>query len=138
LSLREIDPVLFVSSIERSVEFYQCQLGFDLGFALTGDGGKMLHASIVNGDVTILLGCTDSSMDRRPSGVELYTYVDDVDEYYARVCSAGAVPSRDLADQFWGDRSFTVTDPDGYVLTFAQSVRAFDPSRDIPAIPTTV
>jgi PhnB protein len=139
LSLREIEPVLFVSSIERSVEFYEEKLGFDLGFAMTGDGGRMLHASVVNGSVKIMLGYADPSAEQRlGGGAELYIYAGDVDEYYERVRSAGTELTRDIEDQFWGDRTFTVTDPDGYVLTFAQTVRTFDPSRDIPAIPATV
>jgi len=139
MSLKAIEPVLFVSSIERSVDFYQEKLGFDLGFAMTGDGGRMLHASVVNGGVKLMLGYRAPSAEQRlGGGAELYTYVDDVDQYYEQVRSAGAPVTHEIEDQFWGDRIFTVTDPDGYVLTFAQTVRAFDPSRDIPAIPATV
>jgi uncharacterized glyoxalase superfamily protein PhnB len=138
LALREIQPVLFVSSIERSVEFYQEKLGFELGFAMTGDGGRMLHASVVSGTVKIMLGESESPAARPlGGGAELYIYVDDVDQYYERVRLAGTELTHDIEDQFWGDRTFTVTDSDGYVLTFAQTVRAFDPSRDIPAIPAT-
>jgi PhnB protein len=139
MSLTAIEPILFVSSIERSVDFYQEKLGFDLGFAMTGDGGKMLHASVTNGAVKLMLGYAEPSAERRPGGgAELYIYAGDVDEYYERVRSAGTVLTSEIEDQFWGDRTFTVTDPDGYVLTFAQTVRAFDPARDIPAIPATV
>ena len=45
----------------------------------------------------------------------------------------GASITMEIQDQFWGDRTFTVTDPEGYVLTFAQTVRAFDPSQPMPA-----
>jgi PhnB protein len=139
MSLLELQPILFVSGIEQSVDFYLDKLGFNLGFAVTGDGGKMLHASVINGCVTLMLAYGDSMVERRlGGGAELYVYVDDVDGYYERVVAAGTVPSRDIEDQFWGDRTFTVTDPDGYVTTFAQTVRAFDPARDIPAIPATV
>lgn len=139
MSLQEMQPILFVSSIEQSVDFYQEKLGFDLGFAMTGDGGRMLHASIVNGAVTLMLAYADPTIERRlGGGAELYVYVDGVDGYHGRVVAAGAVPSRDIEDQFWGDRTFTVTDPDGYVITFAETMRAFDPARDIPAIPATV
>lgn len=137
--LQEIQPILFVRSVERAVEFYQERLGFNLGFALTGDGGRMLHASIVHGAVTVMLAYADPAVERRlGGGAELYVYVDDVDRYHEHVVAARTVLSHDIEDQFWGDRTFTVSDPDGYVITFAQTVRAFDPARDIPAIPATV
>jgi|SRR5215204_6426523 len=136
MALKEIHPILWVSSIERSVLFYQQRLGFDLAFAMTGDGGTMVHASITNGGVTLMLGTKPDGGVAIGGGVELYTYADDVDAYYERVCSAGAPVTQAIADQYWGDRTFTVTDPDGHVLTFAQTVRAFDPARDVPVAAT--
>lgn len=134
MAFKEIQPILHVSSIEQSVTFYQEQLGFDLGFAMTGDGGSMVYASVVNGAVTIMLGYDDlpDGEKRLGGGVVLYTYLDDVDGYYERVRSAGTAMTEEITDQYWGDRTFTVTDPDGYVLIFAQTVRAFDPERDVP------
>ncbi len=134
MTLKSLEPILWVRSIEDSVAFYQEKLGFELRFAMTGDGGKMLHASVVNGDVVLMLG--DAADRPRGGGVELYTYAENVDEYYARVRDAGTQVTQEITDQYWGDRTFTVTDPDGYVLTFAQTVREFDPARDIPAMAT--
>jgi len=134
VTLKSLEPILWVRSIEDSVAFYQEKLGFELQFAMTGDGGKMLHASVVNGDVALMLG--DAADRSRGGGAELYTYAENVDEYYARVRAAGAQFTQEITDQYWGDRTFTVTDPDGYVLTFAQTVRGFDPARDVPAVAT--
>ena len=134
MTLKSLEPILWVRSIEDSVAFYQEQLGFTLRFAMTGDGGRMLHASVSNGDVVLMLG--DGADRPRGGGAELYTYADDVDAYYERVRRAGASLTQEITDQYWGDRTFTVTDPDGYVLTFAQTVRAFDPERDVPVAAT--
>ena len=132
MSLKQVLPMLWVESIERSVEYYQQSLGFDLQFAMNGDGGAMLHASVINGDVALMLGYKSETPGAVPGfhggGAELYITLDDVDAYYDSVRAAGAAISQELADQYWGDRTFTVTDPDGYVLTFAQNVRAFDPA----------
>ena len=141
MGLKQLQPILWVSDIERSVDFYTEKLGFDLGFAMTGDGGRMLHASVVNGDVTLMLGYKDEAntpVEGRGlgGGAELYTMMDGVDDYYARVRGAGTAFTQELTDQYWGDRTFTVTDPDGYVLTFAETVRAFDPAHDRPAVAT--
>lgn len=135
MTLKTLTPILWVRSIEHSVDFYGEKLGFDLQFAMTGDGGKMLHASVVNGDVTLMIGSKEDGT-LPGDGAELYISLDGVDGYYERVRGQGAPISEAIADQYWGDRTFTVTDPDGYVLTFAQTVRAFDPERDVPvAVP---
>ena len=141
MSLKELQPILWVSSIEQSVDFYRDKLGFDLGFAMTGDGGRLVHASVTNGSVTLMLGYKDGANipvegRRLGGGAELYTYADDVDGYYERVRRAGTALTQEITDQYWGDRTFTVTDPDGYVLTFAQTVREFAP--DLPAVAATV
>lgn len=136
MSMREVQPILYASSIEQSVAFYQEHLGFELRFAMTGDGGRMVHASLVKDAVTIMLGYKEAEHpdQRLGGGAVLYTYVDDVDGYFEQVVAAGTALTEALTDQYWGDRTFTVTDPDGYVLTFAQTVRAFDPSNaPVPA-----
>ena len=37
--------------------------------------------------------------------------------------------AEEITDQFWGDRTFSVRDPNGYVLMFARNVHAFDPAK---------
>jgi PhnB protein len=49
------------------------------------------------------------------SPVMLHLYVDDVDAVVARAVAAGAKLVRPVQDQFYGDRSGTVTDPYGHV-----------------------
>ena len=46
-------------------------------------------------------------------------YVEDVDAFCNRATAAGATVRRPLADQFYGDRSCTLTDPFGHTWTFA-------------------
>ena len=38
----------------------------------------------------------------------------------------------EITDQFWGDRTFTVEDKDGYLLTFSKHVRDMDFSQMQP------
>jgi PhnB protein len=44
-------------------------------------------------------------------------YVNDVDTTYKQAISAGGVEVKPLQDQFYGDRSGTLTDPFGHVWT---------------------
>jgi PhnB protein len=51
--------------------------------------------------------------------VSLMIYVDDVDTTYPQAIAAGGVEMKPLQDQFYGDRSGTLTDPFGHVWTVA-------------------
>lgn len=46
-------------------------------------------------------------------------YVDDVDTVFNRAIESGGVQLKPLLDQFYGDRSGTLTDPYGHVWTVA-------------------
>ena len=53
------------------------------------------------------------------SPVHLLFYVDDCDAVFQRAIAAGATEVRPLRDQFYGDRSGTLTDPFGHQWTIA-------------------
>lgn len=130
--LTALEPILWVNNIERSVAYYREKLGFDLRMAMNGPDGAMVHASVSNGTVSLMLGYKDgvpADPARSGGGAELYINTDDVDALYRQALNAGTAITNEIADQYWGDRTFTVTDPDGYVLTFAQTVRAFMPEE---------
>ena len=51
------------------------------------------------------------------SPVSLMIYVDDVDTIFNQAIESGAEQVKPLQDQFYGDRSGTLTDPFGHVWT---------------------
>jgi len=53
-------------------------------------------------------------------GVRLYLDTDDVATLHARALALGAEIIRDLEVRPWGMREFTLRDPNGYIMTFAQ------------------
>ena len=59
----------------------------------------------------------------------LYVYCEDVDALFARAVAAGAKAIKPPQDQFYGDRTCTVEDQDGYWWNFATNVADFDPSK---------
>lgn len=62
--------------------------------------------------------------ENRGAGVTFYLHVNgDVDAYYQEVVGKGAKVVEEIKTQDWGDRTFTVADPDGYHLAFYQTVR---------------
>jgi uncharacterized glyoxalase superfamily protein PhnB len=46
----------------------------------------------------------------------------DLDDYYRQVRGKTTIDC-EIADQYWGDRTFTTHNLGGYVLTFAKTVK---------------
>jgi PhnB protein len=88
---------------------------------LPGPGGKVGHAEIKIGNSPIMLADEHPQMGASSpqtlggSPVSLCLYVEDVDGLFDRAVSAGAKVVRPVKDQFYGDRSGTVSDPFGHV-----------------------
>src|SRR6266540_1232828 len=51
--------------------------------------------------------------------ITLLFYVPDVDAQFAKAVAAGGTVKQALKDQFYGDRSGTITDPFGHIWTIA-------------------
>ncbi len=138
-AMKSVMPLLWVRSIEDAVDYYRDVLGFDVEFTMNGPDGKMMHGSVRSGDVALMFGYYNNGAppaadDKVGGGALLYFNMDEgVDAYYDKVRAAGAQVTEQITDQFWGDRNFTIKDLNGYELTFAQNVRAFDPTHDLPA-----
>jgi PhnB protein len=83
------------------------------------------HAEIRIGDSIVMLSdATDDKEWKSPDAfggtpVGLMVYVDNVDQVFSRALKAGATEKKALSDQFYGDRSGTLTDPFGHVWTVA-------------------
>jgi uncharacterized glyoxalase superfamily protein PhnB len=57
----------------------------------------------------------------------VYVYVDDVDAHHAKAAAQGARILNPPVDQFYGDRTYTLEDPEGHQWTFGQHVRDVAP-----------
>lgn len=57
---------------------------------------------------------------RSPAGVFMCIQVDDIDERFAALKTAGVPFAQEITDQAWGHRSFSVTEPNDLVLFFFQ------------------
>ena len=78
-----------------------------------GDSRIMLNDAMMGGKGPKALGGSPAS---------LWIYVEDCDALFKRAVAAGGkvLPGMGhMADQFWGDRSGTFTDPHGYTWTIA-------------------
>ena len=110
-------PYLCCKDAARAIEFYKKAFGATEAIRLSEPGGRIRHAEIRIGNAPIMLSDEYPEMDVRSpqslggSPVLIHLYVDDVDALASRAVAAGAKLLRPVADQFYGDRSGTLTDP---------------------------
>src|SRR5208282_4670579 len=92
---------------------------------MDGPGGRIMHAEVKIGTSPIMLTdeCPEmnflSPQSRGGTSVCILLYVEDVDAVVKQAVAAGATVLRPVQDQFYGDRSGTVTDPFGHVWNVA-------------------
>jgi uncharacterized glyoxalase superfamily protein PhnB len=115
-------PYLAVSDARAAIRFYREAFGAELdGPLVVAADGRVGHAELRIGDATVMLADpwempgVDNPTALGATTVQLHLYVDDVDETYRRAVAAGGVGQRPPADQPYGDRSGTVSDPFGHV-----------------------
>ncbi len=116
-----ITPNFAVLDVQESIAWFE-KLGFEsLGTANAPDG-TIMHAELSRGQARVMLGPAMGAVGA--PGLELYIKLEDgIDLYCDAVKTRGVTLAEELHDEFWGDRTFKVKHPDGYVIMFAQSVR---------------
>jgi PhnB protein len=132
-----VTPQLTFDNAAQAIEWYKKGLGAEEISRAVGPDGKIMHAEIRIGDSRIMLH--DAMMHAKGpkafggSPAALWLYVEDCDALFNRAVSAGAQvfpgPMGHLQDQFWGDRSGTVTDPHGYAWTIATHKEDLSPQE---------
>jgi PhnB protein len=120
-----VTPYLIVQGAAAAIEFYKKAFGAKELMRMPGPGGKVGHAELQIGDSRIMLADEHPEMGAKGPGsfggspVGLLLYVEDVDARFNRAVAAGGKVKKPLADQFYGDRSGTLTDPFGHQWTIA-------------------
>lgn len=118
-------PYLICKGAARAIEFYKQAFGATELFRLEGPGGSVGHAEVKIGDSPIMLADEHPDMgfvgpqSLGGTPVSILLYFDDCDAVFHRAIAAGGTELRPLADQFYGDRSGTITDPFGHVWSIA-------------------
>ena len=128
-----VTPYLIVNDGERALDYYQKAFGASEVFKMGAPGGKIGHAEIQIGTSRVMLADENPAWGAKAptpgvsTPVQLMIYVEDVDATFKRALAAGAKETQPIKNQFYGDRSGTLTDPFGHVWTIATHI------EDVPA-----
>jgi PhnB protein len=120
-----LTPYLIVRGAVKAIEFYKQAFKASELYRLPMPDGRLGHAELQIGDSRLMLADEMPEMNIRGpeslggSPVGLCLYVEDCDALFKQAVGAGAKVERELADQFYGDRSGTVIDPFGHKWTLA-------------------
>lgn len=114
-------PYLIIKDAAQAIEFYKKAFNAEeLCRIPSPDGDRLIHSAVKIGDSILFI------MDEVPqmgalgpkslggSSVTIHLYVEDVDSLYNQAVKAGAEVRMPLADQPWGDRYGSLTDPFGH------------------------
>ena len=124
-----VTPQLTMENAAAAIDWYRKALGAEELSRAVGPDGKIMHAELRIGDSVFMLnddmmGGGHTARAQGSSPFSLWVYVPDCDALFARAVAAGAkiwggTTWGRMQDQFWGDRSGTIEDPEGYRWTIA-------------------
>lgn len=130
-------PAVIPSVVYRDPKAAQAWLerafGFETRMLIEGPGGddSQIHLEMSAGEGVVFIGGRWSDRVRSPldvggaNTVFLHVHLSDgIDAHFARARDAGATVLQEPKDEFYGDRSYHVLDPEGHTWVFGQTVRS--------------
>jgi len=143
-----ISPSVFYDDPRTAIDWLCRAFGFEVRLLVEGEGGRVEHSELTFGEGLVMVGtagggnpakeawqkshASPTSMGGKTTQA-LAIFVDDVDAHCERARAAGAKIVRepetnDYGDDYWSDRSYGATDPEGHLWWFMQRMR--DPKSD--------
>ena len=109
---------IYVSDLERSKAFYRDTLGWKLGT----EEGNVAGLAFGAGYVVMHQDNRNPDARRYAGGMNVSVNVESADAEHARLSASGAKVTA-LSDWPWGERNFSITDPDGYSWIISQAIQ---------------
>ena len=118
-----------------AIDFYSKVFGATERMRMPSPGDRIGHAELEIGDSIIMLADEHPEMGIRGpkaiggSPVTISVYVDDVDGVFELAVKEGATATRQVENQFYGDRSGQFEDPFGHRWSVATHVEDVPPDE---------
>lgn len=118
----KIEPLIYVSNLSNSIRFYTEILEFRKGDLYPDDKNPTYAPIFIDGYKLMLATARNKNNKFHPggiggSGVQFFIQVDNVDEIYERIKDRVKILDK-IETKSWGDREFTIKDPDDYLISF--------------------
>ena len=130
-----VTPYLVLRNAARAIDFYKEAFGAQELFRMPAPGGRIGHAELQIGSSRIMMADEHPEIGalgpetRGGATSSLVLYVEDADAVFDRAVKAGAKVDRPLANQFYGDRTGSLTDPFGHVWHISTHVEDVSPEE---------
>lgn len=124
---KRIVPVLKVSDMQKSVDFYAGVLGVSVAWRAANDGGG--ENCMLQAGATALLLSTDPQLGDKPQFTgTLYFNMVGVQDFFESIKEEVEVVWP-LETMDYGQREFGIRDGDGYTLAFAEDLEGDEGGR---------
>lgn len=131
----KVMPIIAVGSVDTTRDFYVDTLGFTHMMGVVGKDGQMDFCSVLLGGAQVMFTRgRPAAAAGQSQAVEIYLKVEDVDALHARLQKKGLSIVEPLTLQWWGDRTFKVQDPNGYVVWFYTNVAEPKPPQGMKVV----
>ena len=130
-----VTPYLAVDDAAKAIDWYTNAFGAKERVRMDAPGGHIGHAELEIGDSLVMLSDPFPQASTTPpkelggTTVSVMLYVEDVDAVAKKALDAGAIATMEVADQFWGDRMGSITDPFGHSWSIATHVEDVPPEE---------
>jgi len=110
--------------------------GFEPLMVILDNEGNLAHSEMTFGHSVVMVGTEWTEKHRSPKSIDgvntqtVHVQLDeDLDGHCERARKAGAKILQEPQTQFYGDRTYRCTDPEGHIWTFGQTVQQMTPEE---------
>lgn len=135
MKIHEMFPYLCVSDARAAIDFYVNAFGASEKFRLTEPSGRVGHAELDFGGMTLMLSDEFPEYGIRgakaigATPVSIHLHVDDADAMIRTAAGFGATVEREPKDEFYGERSGCIRDPFGHRWLIGHSIEEVQPEE---------
>jgi PhnB protein len=133
--IHELFAYLCVNDASKAIAFYREAFGATEKFRLTEPSGRVGHAELDFGGVTLMLSdeypeCSiRAPLANGGTPVSIHLHVDNADAVIQKAIDAGATLERAPQDEFYGERGGVVRDPFGHRWNIGHSIEKIEPEE---------